>query len=64
METSATKGKSKTYASTEILKISAVFIAMNLAIVGCWATISLITGTIHSGGPIGLIRHFISAIIG
>ena len=50
--------------TTEISKVGVAFIGLTAAIIGCWATASLFAGTISSGGPIGLIQNFITAITG
>lgn len=64
METTETQGKSRPNATTEISKVSVGFIALTAGIIGCWATASLFAGTISSGGPLGLIQNFITAVIG
>jgi hypothetical protein len=51
-------------ASADISKISAAFIIISAGVIGCLATASLIAGTIISGGPLGLIQNYISAITG
>ena len=64
MEKTETQGKSRSNAITEISKVSVGFIALTAGIIGCWATASLFAGTISSGGPLGLIQNFITAVIG
>ncbi len=64
MENSETLAKSRAHASAEISKVSVVFIALTAVVIGCWATASLFAGTISSGGPIGLIQNFITAVTG
>jgi len=64
MEKTDTHGKSRANASAEISKVSVAFIAITAGVIGCWATASLFAGTISSGGPVGLIQNFITAVIG
>lgn len=64
MEKTQTHGKSKANATTEISKVGVGFIALTAGIIGLWATASLFAGTISSGGPLGLIQNFITAVIG
>ena len=64
MEKTETQEKSSASATAEISKISVGFIAFTAVIIGCWATASLFSGTISSGGPLGLIQNFITAVIG
>ena len=64
MDTSKTQVKTKAVASTEISKVSVAFITITAGVIGCWATASLFAGTISSGGPLGLIQNFITAVTG
>jgi len=64
MDTSKTQTKTNALASTEISRVSVAFIAITAGVIGCWATASLFAGTISSGGPVGLIQNFITAVIG
>lgn len=64
MDSTKTQAKTKAIASTEISKVSVAFIAITAGVIGCWATASLFAGTISSGGPLGLVQNFITAVIG
>jgi hypothetical protein len=65
MEKANTKATTKATASSELSKTSAVVIAFTAVTIGCWATASLFAGTISSsGGPLGLIQNFITAVTG
>ena len=64
MDTIKTQAKTQAIASTEISKVSVAFIAITAGVIGCWATASLFAGTISSGGPLGLVQNFITAVIG
>ncbi len=64
IEQSKSNAKTATNITTEISKVSVAFIALTAGVIGCWAAASLFAATIISGGPIGLIQNFISAITG
>jgi hypothetical protein len=64
METTNTREKSIATASAEISKVSVAFIAITAGVIGCWSMASLFAGTISSGGPVGLIKNLITAVIG
>ena len=64
IESTASQVQTKANVSTEISKVSVAFIALTASVIGCWATASLFAATISSGGPIGLIQNFITAITG
>lgn len=50
--------------SLEISKVGVGAIAVTSTLIGCWAVACLFSGMISSGGPVGLISSFISAIAG
>ena len=64
MEKTHANENALTKVSAELSKVSVAFIAVTAGVIGCWATASLFAGTISSGGPIGLIQNFITALIG
>jgi hypothetical protein len=64
MENTHANENTLTKVSVELSKVSVAFIAITAGVIGCWATASLFAGTISSGGPIGLIQNFITALVG
>ena len=51
-------------AGVEISKVGIGVIAVTSTLIGCWAVACLISGMISTGGPVGLVSSFISAISG
>jgi len=64
MEKTNTQVTTKATTSTELSRTGAAVIGFTAVAIGCWATASLFAGTISSGGPVGLIQNFITAVIG
>lgn len=64
MDKVKTQAETQITANADISKVSAAFIAISAGVIGCWATASLFAGTIISGGPLGLIQNFITAVTG
>ncbi|MBW1636602.1 MAG: hypothetical protein JRJ68_10050, partial [Deltaproteobacteria bacterium] len=46
----------------EIGKAGMAAIGITSGLIGCWAVACLVAGTISSGGPVGLIANFFSAL--
>ena len=51
-------------ANDEIGRVGMAAIGITSGLIGCWAVACLIAGTISSGGPVGLIANFFSALAG
>lgn len=64
VESTTNFAKATTDAALEISKVSVWFLSLSAGIIGCWATASLITASINSGGPSNLFQNFITAVIG
>lgn len=56
------QAQSKVDVSTEISKVGVYAIAVSAGVIGCWAAICLIAGTITSGGPFELLSNLFKAI--
>jgi hypothetical protein len=56
------EAQSKTEVSAEISKVGVYTIAISAGIIGCWAVICLVAGTITSGGPFELLSNLFKAI--
>lgn len=56
------QAQSKVDVSTEISKVGVYVIAVSAGVIGCWAAICLIAGTITSGGPFVLLSNLFKAI--
>lgn len=50
--------------NVEISKVSAAAIGIASILIGCWAVATLISGMISTGGPMALVKGFITAISG
>ncbi len=48
----------------ELNKVAVGAIGISSAIIGCWAVACLSSAMISSGGPVSLVSHFVSAVIG
>lgn len=53
-----------TTVSAELNKVSTTAFALSAAVIGCWATVVLLAGTIDSGGPLNLLKALATAITG
>ncbi len=51
-------------AGVEISKVGIGVITVTSTLIGFWAVACLISGMISTGGPVGLVSSFISAISG
>jgi len=51
-------------ANVEISRAGMAVIGITSALIGCWAVVCLVAGTISSGGPAGLAANFFSALGG
>lgn len=45
-------------------KLAVGAIGITSLLIGCWAVVCLVSGTINSGGPAGLVSNLITAISG
>jgi len=64
MENAKSQSNAIATVNNEISKVGVYAIAITSGVIGCWATVCLVAGTISSGGPVGLITNFVKAIIG
>ena len=62
--TNQTAAITETNVGTELNKVGVTAMTISAAVVGLWATACLFAGTIASGGPLGLISNFMTAITG
>ena len=61
---SQVKDRARADVSVEISKIGVYAIGISAGIIGCWATVCLVAGTVTSGGPIELLNNLMKVIIG
>ena len=54
----------ETTVSAELNKVNSTAFALSAAVIGCWATVALLAGTIDSGGPLNLLKALATAIAG
>ena len=64
IEKTSSKANTKVDVTTEISKVGVYTIAIAAGIIGCWATLCIVAGTISSGGPVELISNLFRAITG
>jgi hypothetical protein len=64
MEKNRSQAQAKATVTNEISKVGVYAIAISSGIIGCWATACLVAGMISSGGPVGLVSNYVSAVIG
>jgi len=62
--TNKVKIGSQTDAASEISKVAVSAIGISAGVIGIWAVASVVAGISTSGGPIELISHLFTAIIG
>ena len=64
MEKNCSQSQAQTDAVTEVSKVTIYAIAISAGLIGCWATVCLLAGTLSSGGPFGIISNLVKAITG
>lgn len=64
--TAVTKEKSLAVetAGSEIGKVAFYAVGTTSVLIGCWAVVCLFSGMISSGGPVGLVSNYFSALLG
>jgi len=50
--------------STEISRVGVGAIGVTSILIGCWAVVTLVSGMVSVGGPVGLVSSFMTAIGG
>jgi len=63
-EKSRTKNIAAANAGTEISKTGVTVVGIAAGIIGFWAVANLISGTMHSGGPLNLVLSLFKTING
>ena len=64
IEKSRSRADDRADVTSEISKVGVYTIAIAAGVIGCWATLCIIAGTISSGGPVELISGFFKALAG
>ncbi|SDO87364.1 hypothetical protein [Desulforhopalus singaporensis] len=59
-----TGSATETRADEQVMKVSAVTIALGSCLIGLWSVASLVSGMIASGGPIAFVKYWFKAVLG
>lgn len=54
----------KTNAGEEVSKVSITLVSIFAAVVGLWSFACIIGGLVASGGPVSLVKNWLSAVSG